>query len=74
MIYIEKEKVTAWMKGLTKYCGSPVELQAKGCQFKFLNESGRVSCTLYDVLVPKMNIQGNQYAIRMFVMDSLLKI
>ena len=29
---------------------------------------------LYDVMVPKMNIQGNQYAIRMFVMDSLPNI
>ena len=73
-IYIEKEKVTAWMNGLTKYCGSLEELQAKGFQFKFLNENGRVSYTLYDVMVPKMNIQGNQYAIRMFVMDSLPNI
>ena len=49
----------------------PKHLQGNGTQYKSSIEEGNVFTTLYDVVVPKMNIQGNHKSIRKFVIDVL---
>ena len=52
----------------------PKFLQGNGTQYKSRMEEGNVFTTLYDVMVPKMNIQGNQKSIRKFVIDVLPEV
>ena len=68
-ILIEKEKVESWNKEMLKRFPEPKFLQGHGTQYKSSMEEGNVFITLYDVTVPKMNIQGNQKCIRKFVID-----
>ena len=70
-ILIEKEKVDRWNKEMLKRFPEPKFLQGHGTQYKSSMEEGNVFTTLYDVMVPKMNIQGNQKGIRKFVIDVL---
>ena len=53
---------------------NPKHLQGQGTQYKTSIEEKNVYTTSYDVLIPKMNIQGNHNSIRMFVLDVLPKI
>ena len=68
-IFVEKEKVREWKKELESKYPDPKELQGKGTQYKASVENKIVFTTFYDVEVPKMNIQGNHEAIRIFVLS-----
>ena len=70
-IFIEKEKVESWNKEMRKRFPDPKHLQGNGTQYKSSIEEGNVFTTLYNVVVPKMNIQGNHKSIRKFVIDVL---
>ena len=67
-IFIENEKVEMWKREMVKRFPDPKFLQGNGTQFKSSIQEGNVFSTLYDVSVPKMNIQGNQKSIRKFVL------
>ena len=73
-IFIEKENLEGWNREMVKRFPDPKFLQGNGTQFKSSIEEGNVFTTLYDVSVPKMNIQGNQRSIRKFVIDVLPEI
>ena len=73
-IFVEKLRVQDWKKEMTKRYPESRNLQGNGIQYKTILEGGTVSTTLYDVLIPKMNIQGNQRSIRKFVIDVLPEI
>ena len=73
-IYIEKDKVDDWSKEMTKLYPENRKLQGNGTQFKAVVDEKIVSTTLYDVQIPKMNIQGNHNSIRKFVINILPEI
>ena len=73
-IFIEKNKVERWNTEMEKRFPNPKALQGNGTQYKSSMEEGNVFTTLYNVLVPKMNIQGNHKCIRKFVIDVLPEI
>ena len=50
------------------------KLQGNGTQFRTTVDDKIVSTTLYDVQIPKMNIQGNHSSIRKFVINILPEI
>ena len=70
-VFIEKEKVAAWKQELNKAFPDPKMLQGNGVQYRALVGLKFVYITLYDVAIPKMNIQGNHTCIRTFVLNNL---
>ena len=73
-IFIEKDKVEKWMNEMEKQYPNPKHLQGQGTQYKAFIDEKNVYATLYDVLIPKMNIQGHHSTIRKFVLDVLPNI
>ena len=65
-IFVEKCKVEQWKKEMSKRYPESKELQGNGTQYKTLIDGKNVSTTFYDVLIPKMNIQGNHNSRRKF--------
>ena len=70
-IFIEKDKTNKWKNIMGKRFPGGKYLQGNGTQYRTQMEDGNVFTTLYDVLVPKMNIQGKQRCLRKFVMEIL---
>ena len=70
-IFIEKEKIQKWKNEMEKEYPNPKHLQGQGTQYKTIVDDKNVFTTLYDVAIPKMNIQGNHSSIRKFVIDVL---
>ena len=68
-IFIEKEKVSKWKNMMGDRFPEWKTLQGNGSQYQTRMNNGIVYTTLYDVAVPKMNIQGKQECLREFVMD-----
>ena len=58
-IYIEKDKVDEWKKEMSRRYPDFKKMQGNGTQYKTPMGDRSVSTTLYDVEIPKMNIQGN---------------
>ena len=73
-IFIEKDKVEKWKTQMEKEYPNPKHLQGQGTQYKASIDERNVFTTLYDVLSPKMNIQGHHGTIRKFVLDVLPNI
>ena len=71
---MEKEKVNEWKNVMESLFPDFKNTQGNGTQFKTMVDDRIVYTTLYDVLVPKMNIQGNHISIRKFVLDILPEI
>ena len=70
-IFIEKEKINEWKNIMNKRFPGGKPMQGNGIQFLTRVDDGNVFTTLYDVVVPKMNIQGKQTCLRKFVMEIL---
>ena len=70
-IFVEKEKVNDWKNIMSSLYPDYKNTQGNGTQFKTQVEERIVFTTLYDVEVPKMNIQGNHNCIRKFVLNIL---
>ena len=73
-IYVEKAKVKEWKFMMEKRFPGGKSLQGNGTQYKTNMEDATVYTTIYDVSVPKMNIQGKHSCLRKFVMEILPKI
>ena len=65
-IFIEKHKVQEWKREMSERYPDSKPLQGNGIQFKTIVDEKFVYTTLYDVNIPKMNIQGNHPCIRKF--------
>ena len=63
--------VSVWSKEMRRRFPEPKSLQGNGLQFKTPIQEGTVYTTLYDVDIPKMNIQGTHGCIRLFVLNQL---
>ena len=70
-IFIEKEKVDEWKSVLGSLFPDFKNTQGNGTQFKTPVDDRIVYTTLYDVVTPKMNIQGNHISIRKYVFNIL---
>ena len=70
-IFVEKEKVNTWKNIMSSLYPDYKNTQGNGTQFKTQVEERIVYTTLYDVEVPKMNIQGHHNSIRKFVFNIL---
>ena len=73
-IYIEKDKINDWISVMNKKFPDRKLLQGNGTQYQTHMDNGTVFTTLYDVSVPKMNIQGKHICLREFVMDVLPEV
>ena len=73
-IFVEKEKVNEWKNVMESLFPDFKNTQGNGTQFKTMVDDRIVYTTLYDVSVPKINIQGNHISIRKFVLDILPEI
>ena len=73
-IFVEKEKVDKWKNVMEGMFPDYKSTQGNGTQFKTPVYDRIVYTTLYDVEVPKMNVQGNHISIRKFVLDVLPEI
>ena len=70
-IFIEKDKTNKWKNMMEKRYPGGKSLQGNGTQYQTPMNEGTVYTTLYDVLVPKLNIQGKHIYLRKFVMEIL---
>ena len=70
-IFVEKKNVENWKIEMAKRYPDSKQLQYNGTQYKSLVDGKYVFTTLYDVMIPKMNIQGSHSIIRKFVIDVL---
>ena len=70
-VFIEKGLVSSWMKEMDIRYPDSREIQCNGRQYKGVIEGKMVYTTLYNVDIPKMNIQGNHSSIRQFVLNCL---
>ena len=70
-VFVEKDKVKEWKIVMGKRFPGWRILQGNGTQYQTKINNGIVHTTLYDVSVPKMNIQGKHEYLREFVMDVL---
>ena len=70
-VFIEKSLVGSWLKEMEVRYPESREIQCNGRQFKAVIEEKIVYTTIYNVDIPKMNIQGNHSCIKQFVLNDL---